>query len=237
MRHRRRIGRARTWMLGAVAAGALGAMPACVSYTSAGNAPENNDRATEVWGIGDSIVEAVDELIRRHPVEGVGSGARYVVNLPEETTRERSAAILDRLPDGAVAPDETMRDGVDAPVYHISRVWLRTLRTKVDVVFPRETLGGEIVEGAATVWVRRGPLSRRVERVQYWSPGVVPVPDLHVPVDESEGDADGDAPDAGVGDDQDGGDPPPPRPAPEPDDGGDGGDGAMYREVGPDGEG
>jgi len=156
----------------------------CASYTSPGlDAPGVRGQGADSWGMAGAIVTAVDEIRARHPVgTGTGSGADggFVVNMPKATTRERAMQIIGRLGPGASLPEfgVTPTD----PVYHIARVWVRGLRTKVDVVYPRRLADGSAGEGNATVWVRRGPMSWWVERVQYWNPGVIPTPELFVPV-------------------------------------------------------
>ncbi len=151
----------------------------CVSYT---NVPEPSSapafkHANSGASI-KSIVASLDRVILRHPM--VDGSGRYAVNLPVGTTPETAATIVSRLPDGAMLPYEGMDGSV--PVYHIGRIWLRGVSGKVDVVYPFVDADGQRVDGGVTVWVHGGNRPWYVKRMQYWSPGTVPVPLLYVPL-------------------------------------------------------
>jgi len=151
----------------------------CVSYT---NVPVPSSapafKHANSGGAIKSIVASLDRVILKHPMVD-GSGG-YAVNLPAGTTPETARTIVSRLPDGAMVPFEGMGD--DVPVYHISRIWLRGVRGKVDVVYPFVDQRGVKVDGGVTVWVHGGDRSWYVERMQYWAPGTVPAPPVYVPV-------------------------------------------------------
>lgn len=148
----------------------------CVSYT---NVPvPNSAPAFKHANSGASIksmVAALDRVILKHPMRD--SQGRYALNLPAGTTPETAATVLARLPKGAILPYEGMEEFV--PVYHISRIWLRGVSGKVDVVYPIDA----DTDGGVTAWVHGGDRSWYVERLQYWAPGTVPTPPLYIPID------------------------------------------------------
>jgi len=227
MREAYSLGRSLLVVAAGVLLGALLFSAGCASYTAQGlDSPGGSGQGAESWGMAGSIIEAIEEIRSRHA--DPSGGSRYIVNLPEGTSRDRADQILRGLGGSVMLPEAGRSPG--APVYHIARVWVRGLRTKVDVVYPMAGSGGSAGVGNATVWVRRGPISWWIERVQYWTPGVIPTPALYVPFDES-GDGGG-APVRGAE-----------GPGPEGADrgagpeGGDAGDGrgedeGLYREVG-----
>lgn len=199
----------------------------CVSYESTrdreGRGP---DSALSAWKAGDALVAALTRVHREHPPQS--TGGRYVVNLPKGTSSERAREIIEDLPAGALLPGEFGNDASRLPVYHVSRVWIRNVSARIDIAYPtRDAISGERVDGGVTVWMRGAPLPWKIDRLQYWHPGVVPTPELYVPISEDELEAQrrayedaqfGDAPEpAEAAQDEE----PDPDPA----------DGATYREV------
>lgn len=150
----------------------------CVSYT---NVPEPSSApAFKNANTGSSIKvisAGLTRMVNTHPMRD--AKGRYAVNLPAGTTPETANRIVQLLPVGGVVPYE----GMDAmPTYHISRVWLRGARGKVDVVYPIRTAEG-MIDGGVTLWMQGGDQPWNVERMQYWAPGTVPTPPVYIPVD------------------------------------------------------
>ncbi|MFK7759633.1 MAG: hypothetical protein AB8C13_06780 [Phycisphaerales bacterium] len=150
----------------------------CVSYT---NVPEPSSAPAFKNANTGSSIKVISAGLRRmvntHPMRD--SQGRYVVNLPAGTTPETANRIVQLLPEGGVIPYQGMGA---MPTYHISRVWLRGARGKVDVVYPIRTAEG-MIDGGVTLWMQGGDQPWNVERMQYWAPGTVPTPPVYIPVD------------------------------------------------------
>jgi len=176
----RRLGKVGT--LGATIA-ISGLLGGCISYT---NVPEpesapafksaNHNQAIKVTR------EALDDVIERYPMRD--AQGRYSVNLPAGTNLESAQLIINGLPDGAVLPSENMDDSI--PVYHIGRIWIRASDAKVDVLYPARSFDGSEFTGNVTVWLNGGVRSWRLNRMQHWAPGTIPVPPIYVPISEEE---------------------------------------------------
>jgi hypothetical protein len=168
-------------MLMTSAALGLSMLVGCVSYT---NVPEpesapafksaNNSQAKRVTS------EALSEIIERYPMRD--AQGRYSVNLPAGTTLETAEEIAGRLPEGVVIPFEGMDASI--PTYHIGRIWIRASDAKVDVLYPARSFDGSAFTGNVTAWLNGGVRSWKINRVQHWAPGTIPVPPIYVPISE-----------------------------------------------------
>ena len=156
----------------------MGALSGCTSYTNV-NGPESGPAVQDPNGIqAERVTRTALAWVARRHVEGP-----FVLNLPVGTSLETANDIAAAVGMGATVP---MSPDVDLPVLHVTRVWIRVSDAKVDVLYPMVDGTGEEQFRAVTVWLNAGVRPWTVSRGQYWTPGVVPVPPIYVPMPQAE---------------------------------------------------
>lgn len=156
----------------------MGALSGCTSYTNV-NGPESGPAVQDPNGLqAERVTRTALAWVARRHVEGP-----FVLNLPAGTSLETANDIAAEVGMGATVP---MSPDVDLPVLHVTRVWIRVSDAKVDVLYPMVDGTGEEQFRAVTVWLNAGVRPWTVSRGQYWTPGIVPVPPIYVPIPQEE---------------------------------------------------
>lgn len=151
------------------------ALAGCVGYSNYPNIPSARAAANNpnVPANVDVTVAALRYVLNNDgALDERGGGDGVAINLPPGTRRsnyQRIAALIG--PKSLVFP---YAPGLDKPVYHIARLWVRGSHATVDVVRPK-AMGG----GAVTLWLEGGLTPWRVVRTRSWAEGIVATPELY----------------------------------------------------------
>lgn len=171
-------------VVGVGVAAAIFCLPACTSVIYDSNpegvplpADEEPDFASRT--VLNLMAESLAWVSERHPPPDDENNGWFAINLPKGVTAEQYIDVATRIGDRAtpITPESE-----SLPTYHIGWVWMRGDQARVDVfrpVYAFERSGGQVVQQAITLHLKRRFSSWRVEQTQPWDPGVVDVPPIY----------------------------------------------------------